>query len=88
MKLITFNYSDTGINIYSVRDNLIKGSFFNEKPCVGTIIKHYSTYYKVVRIISNIDAKVSRNCLKNPEKALFELEIVMATTEEIKEVTK
>jgi fructose-specific phosphotransferase system component IIB len=88
MKLIKHDYKNTDICIYSNNNNIIRGSFFNNKPVVGTTIKYITNYYKVVEIISNIDAKISKNCKKNPEKALFELRVVPATQSEISEAAK
>jgi len=86
MKLITYDYRNTDICIHSNENNIIKGSFFKDKPSIGTIINIRNGYYKVVNIISNIDARVSKNCSKNPEKAFFELEATAATRKEIAEV--
>lgn len=66
MKTINHNYANNNVCIYSIKDGVMIGSFFKEKPEVEDIIhvRYLDKTFQVVEILSNKDAIISDTCTK------------------------
>ena len=78
MKTIERDQQNTDVNILSINNEILIGTFFKEKPAVDDII--YDPINKinvtVKKIIENRNAKIQSNCNKNPKNAWFKLKII------------
>lgn len=76
----TISHNDSNVCIYEVKDDYLRGSFFADKPNVGDRIESTAHcpcghFYQVDGIISIRDAKISKDCTRNPKGAHYELNV-------------
>lgn len=78
MKLISKNYVDTSVCIHAIKDGILVGSFFEEKPEPNDLLELRGCWlgmYKILEILDQKDSKVQSECTHNPVGARMKLRV-------------